>query len=128
MPCASLTGWISLTAFHEQKDHSGYQTQETCAARYIRPQGVSARIYAKVESKKEMTDLEETAIAFFRSIRDAGKECLGHDQFGFTMNIETKSRKEDQESAVVLGAKIQEALTKATCAVQPVTIEGTSAQ
>jgi BRCT domain type II-containing protein len=81
-----------------------------------------------MESEKEMIDLEETAIAFFRAIHAAGRECLGHDQFSFTMSIETKSRKEDQESAVVLGAKIQEALTSATRAVQPVTIEGTSLQ
>jgi hypothetical protein len=81
-----------------------------------------------VESKKEMTDLEETAIAFFRAIRATGKNILGHDRFGFRINIETMSPKEDNESAVVLGAKIQEALTNASRVVQPVTIEGTSLQ
>ena len=75
-----------------------------------------------------MSDLEETAIAFFRAIRATGKECLGHDGFGFRMNVETMSPKEDKESALVLGAKIQEALTAATRAVQPVTIEGISLQ
>jgi hypothetical protein len=81
-----------------------------------------------VESEKEMTDLEETAVAFFRAIYAAGKKCLGHGQFNFTMSIEIKSRKEDQESAAVLGAKIQEALTNASRVVQPVIIEGTSLQ
>lgn len=75
-----------------------------------------------------MTDLEETAIAFFRAIRSVGKECLGHDRFGFHMDIKTMSPKEDQESAIIFGAKIQEALTTASQTVQPVTIEGASLQ
>ena len=75
-----------------------------------------------------MTDLEETAIAFFRAIRSTGKECLGHDRFGFKINIEAMTPKEDHEASVAIGAKIQEALTNASSVVQPVTIEGTSAQ
>jgi hypothetical protein len=75
-----------------------------------------------------MSELEETAIAFFRAIKATGKECLGHERFSFKLDINTMSPPEDRDAAVLFGAKIQEALTNASRAVQPVTIEGTSLQ
>ncbi len=75
-----------------------------------------------------MSDLEDTAIAFFRAIRAAGKIRLGHDQFGFKLNIETMSPAKDKGGATLLGADIQEALTNASRTVQPMTIEGTTLQ
>ena len=75
-----------------------------------------------------MSDLEEAATVFFRAIRTAGKEILGHDQFGFKIDINTMVPAADRDGAVLLGAKLQEAITVAGRAVQPVTIEGTSLQ
>ena len=75
-----------------------------------------------------MTDLDQTAITFFRAIRKAAKKHLGHDRFGFTINIETFYPKEDLETGLLFGAKIQEALTIAQQTVQPVVIEGTTVQ
>jgi hypothetical protein len=75
-----------------------------------------------------MIDLDEAAIIFFRAIRSAGVECLGHDRFGFKLDINTMSPQEDREAAVLFGAKLQEALTNASKIVQPITIEGTSLQ
>jgi len=75
-----------------------------------------------------MSDLEDTAIAFFRAIRAEGKKCLGHDRFGFKLDINTMSPPDDKESAIRLGARIQEALTVASRTIQPVTIEGTTLQ
>jgi len=72
--------------------------------------------------------LEETAIAFFRAIRAAGKECLGHDRFGFKIDVNTMSPPEDKDAALLFGAKLQEALIAASRTVQPVTIEGTTLQ
>jgi hypothetical protein len=75
-----------------------------------------------------VSDLEDTAIAFFRAIRAAGKKRLGHDRFGFKMNVETMAPIEDKDAATAFGAALQEALTTASRVVQPVTIEGTSLQ
>jgi hypothetical protein len=68
-------------------------------------------------------DLEETAIAFFRAIRASGKNHLGHDRFGFKLDIKTMAPVEDREAAELFGANLQEALTNASKIVQPVTIE-----
>lgn len=75
-----------------------------------------------------MTDLEQATIAFFQAIRAAGKECLGHDRFGFKLDINTMAPPDDRDAALLFGAKLQEALTTASRVVQPVTIEGTSLQ
>ncbi len=76
-----------------------------------------------------MTDLEETAIAFFRAIRATGREVLGHDQFGFKIDINTMSPPDgDKEKALLFGNTIQQALTLASRTVQPIVVEGTTLQ
>jgi hypothetical protein len=75
-----------------------------------------------------MTELESAAVSFFRALRAVGNECFGHDQFGFKVDINTMSRAEDQAKALTFNTKVQEALTFASSAPQPVTIEGTSLQ
>jgi len=76
----------------------------------------------------EQEALEETAIAFFRAIRASGRKRHGHDQFGFKLDIQTMSPKDDQKAAVGFGSDIQMAITNASRTVQPVTIEGASLQ
>jgi len=76
----------------------------------------------------EQSELDEAAIAFFRAIRAVGKKCHGHDQFGFRVDIQTMSPKNEKTAALKFGADIQTAITAATRAVQPVTIEGTTLQ
>lgn len=75
-----------------------------------------------------MNDLEQATIAFFRAIRAAGKECLGHERFGFQLDIKTMVPPDDRDAAISFNDKLQEALTTASRIVQPVTIEGTSLQ
>jgi hypothetical protein len=75
-----------------------------------------------------MTDLEKTAIDFFRAIRATGKEVLEHDTFGFKLDINVMVPPNDHKLAAVFSSKIQEALTTASRTVQPVTVDGTSLQ
>lgn len=75
-----------------------------------------------------MNSLEDAAITFFRAIRATGKECLGHEQFGFKLDINIMTPSKDQQIAVSFAAKVQDALTQASQIVQPVIIEGTSVQ
>ena len=76
----------------------------------------------------DTTDFEERAIAFFRALRTIGKEILGHEAFGFKLDINITAPIDSKENLLLLHARVQETLTIASRTVQPVTIEGTTLQ
>jgi hypothetical protein len=77
-------------------------------------------------SDSEQEILEQTAIAFFHALRACGRKHHGNDQFGFRVDIQAMSPKDKQKASIGFGADIQEALTVANRAVQPIMIEGTT--
>lgn len=66
--------------------------------------------------------LEESAMAFFAAIHQAGQARLGHEQFAFQIDIKVMVRPEDADAARDINAQVQAAMNNASASIRPVKV------
>lgn len=63
--------------------------------------------------------LQEAAVEFFKAIQEVGRADLGHDEFGFKVDIAFMVKNEDSAKATAIHAQIQAALNIANNSIKP---------